>query len=119
MVLIGDPLYKIYVPKDPKAIEIAALKASIMFTTYFLIASSSNCGSAAQAFGYSMHVTIISIIGIFAYRTVWMNTVVKAFPKSIEAVFWCYPTSWLLILIANATLLAIAYRRYMKKGYVK
>ena len=90
-----------------------------MFTTYFVLAASQNLGAVSQAFGYSMHITMISIIGIFGLRTVWMNTVVKAFPKSIEAVFWCYPSSWILIMIANGTVLAVAYSRYMKRGYVK
>ncbi len=119
MLLIGDPLYKIYVPNDSKAIEIADIKASIMFTTYFILAASQNFGAVSQAFGYSMHITVISIIGIFGLRTVWMNTVVKAFPKSIEAVYWCYPASWVLILLANGVVLLCAYNRYMKKGYVK
>ncbi len=119
MFLIGEPLFKIYVPKDVKAIEIAGIKAGIMFTTYFVLAASQNLGAVSQAFGYSMHITVISILGIFGLRTVWMNTVVKAFPKDIEAVFWCYPASWALILIANGVVLAVAYRRYMKRGYIK
>ncbi len=119
MFFIGEPLYKIYVPKDPKAIEVAAIKASIMFTTYFILAASQNLGAVSQAFGYSMHITVISIIGIFGFRTVWMNTVVRSFPERIEAVFWCFPVSWVLILIANGVVLALAYRRYMKRGYVK
>ena len=119
MFLIGDPLFKIYVPKDPKAIEIAGIQASIMFTTYFILAASQNLGAVSQAFGYSMHITVISIVGIFGLRTVWMNTVVKAFPKAIEAVFWCYPASWVLIMVANGIVLGVAYTRYMKKGYIK
>ncbi|MBO5041293.1 MAG: MATE family efflux transporter [Clostridia bacterium] len=119
MFLIGDPLFKIYVPKDINAIEIAGIKASIMFTTYFILAASQNLGAVSQAFGYSMHITIISILGIFGLRTIWMNTIVKAFPTRIEAVFWCYPASWVLILIANGVVLAVAYNRYMKKGSIK
>ncbi len=119
MFLIGEPLFKIYVPKDANAIEIARIRVSILFTTYFILAVSQNLGAVSQAFGYSMHITVISILGIFGLRTIWMNTVVKAFPQRIEAVFWCYPASWLLILIANGVVLAVAYRRYMKRGYVK
>ncbi len=119
MFLIGEPLYKIYVPNDPEALEIAAIKGSIMFTTYVILSASQNFGAVSQAFGYSMHITIISIIGIFGLRTVWMNTVVKAFPKSIEAVIWCFPVSWVFILIANGAVLLYAYNKYMKKGYVK
>ncbi len=119
MFLIGEPLFKIYVPKDPKAIEIAGIKAGIMFTTYFILAASQNLGAVSQAFGYSMQITVISIIGIFGLRTVWMNTVVRSFPERIEAVFWCYPASWVLIMIANGVVLAVAYRRYIKRGFVK
>ncbi len=119
MFLIGEPLYKIYVPKDPAAIHVAEVKASIMFTLYFVLAASQNLGAISQAFGYSIHISIISIIGIFGLRTIWMNTVVPAFPTQIEAVFWCYPASWVLIMIANGAVLFYANNRYIKKGYVK
>lgn len=117
--LIGEPIYRMFVPKDDAAVNVAEIKAAIMFTMYFILAASQNLGAVSQAFGYSIHITAISFIGIFGLRTVWMNTVVPAFPTRIEAVYWCYPASWVLITIANGAVLLYAYQRYMKSGYVK
>lgn len=122
---IGDPLYKIYVPKDAEAIRYAALKGEIMLTTYVMLALSQMLGAISQAFGYAMSITIISVIGIFGVRTLWMNTVFPYFNNpplcdaALRSIYWSYPVSWVLIAIANGIVLAISYRRYMKKGLVK
>ncbi len=122
---IGEPFYKIYVPKDPEAIRIAVLKGAIMLTTYSMLALSQMLGAVSQAFGYAMSITTISVIGIFGIRTLWMNTVFPYFNNPVgcdaglKAVYWCYPASWLLIAIANGVVFFYAYNRYMKKGLVK
>ena len=123
--LIGEPIYAIYVPNDAEAIRIAVLKGEIMLTTYFLLAISQMLGAISQAFGYAMSITTISVIGIFGVRTIWMNTVFPFFNNPVgcdaglRAVYWCYPSSWILIAIANGVMFVYAYNRYMKKGLVK
>lgn len=122
---IGEPIYKIYIPKDVEAIRIAALKGAIMLTTYSMLALSQMLGAVTQAFGYAMSITIISVIGIFGIRTLWMNTIFPYFNNPVgcdaglKAVYWCYPASWVIIAIANGAMFIYAYKRYMTKGLVK
>ena len=122
---IGEPLYKIYVPKDAEAIRIAVLKGQILLTTYFMLALSQILGAISQAFGYAMSITTISVIGIFGLRTVWMNTVFPYFNNpplcdaALKSIYWCFPASWVLIAIGNGLVLIFAYSRYLKKGLVK
>jgi putative MATE family efflux protein len=122
---IGEPIYRIYIPKDDEAVRIALLKGEIMLTTYALLAISQMLGAISQAFGYAMSITTISVVGIFGLRTVWMNTVFPFFNNPVgcdagfQAVIWCYPASWLLIALANGVVFLLAYNRYMKKGLVK
>ncbi len=118
MLLIGKPLYKIYIPNDERALEIAATKAGIMFTLYFILAASQNLGAISQAFGYSLHITVISLIAIFGVRTVWMQLIFPRIPK-IETIFWCFPFTWVLIAVANGAVLLYAYKIYMKKGRIR
>ena len=122
---IGEPLYKIYVPKDPEAIRVAVIKAEIMLTTYFILAISQMLGAISQAFGYAVSITSISVVGIFGIRTVWMNLIFPYFNNpegcdtGLKTVFWCYPFTWIIIAVSNGVVLYLAYNRYMKKGLVK
>lgn len=118
MNLIGDPLFKIYVPNDAAAIRVAGERAAIMFTLYFLGTAFNILGAASQAFGYSIYVSIISMFGVFGIRTIWMNTVFPHFGTYVS-IIWCYPFTWIIILAANSIVLYIAYNRYMKKGLLK
>ncbi len=118
IVLIGDPLYRIYVPKDDIAVSVAAERASVMMTTYFIPAISGVFSALAQVFGYSFIITAISIFGIFGLRMIWMNFVYPAF-ESIMTVYMCYPVSWAIILVGNVIVFSIAYRNFTKKGILK
>lgn len=119
MYFLGETLYGLYLPKNAAAaFEAAAIKAEIFFTLYFLLSFAHIFGAMSQAFGYSLYTTIVSIIGIFGLRTVWMNTVYINH-KTIQSVYWCYPVSWALMLVLNGAVLFVANYKYMKKGYIK
>ncbi|MBE6621608.1 MAG: MATE family efflux transporter [Ruminococcaceae bacterium] len=112
--LIGDPLYRLYVPNDDAAIQAARTRAGIMMTTNFLLGIQNVLGAATQVFGYAFTITIISVVGVFGGRTLWMNVIYPLF-GTLEMVFACYPASWAVITVANGIALWIAYRSYQKK----
>ncbi len=116
--LIGDPLYRLYVPKDDAAVAFAGERASIMLTTYFIPAFSGIFSALAQVFGYSFIITAISIFGIFGLRMIWMEFVYPAW-QEITTVYMCYPISWGIILVGNIIVFFIAYRNFTKKGILK
>ncbi len=112
--LVGEPLYRIYVPKDDLAVEAAGVRAEIMMTTNFLLGLQNILGAATQVFGYAFTITIISVVGVFGFRTIWMRYIYPLH-ETLEMVFWCYPISWIIIGIANAVAFYVAYRMYKKK----
>lgn len=112
--LIGAPLYRIYVPNDLHAIEVAGIRAKIMMTTYFIGAIQNILGAATQVFGYAFTITVISAVGVFGIRTLWMNLIYPLF-NTLEAVYFCYPVNWFLIAVANGIAFLIAYHQYTKK----
>jgi Na+-driven multidrug efflux pump len=116
--LIGDPLYRLYVPKDDAAVAFAGERASVMLTTYFIPAFSGIFSSLAQVFGYSFIITAISIFGIFGFRIIWMEFVYPAW-QEITTVYLCYPISWFIILVGNVIVFWIAYRNFTQKGILK
>ncbi len=116
--LIGDPLYRLYVPKDDAAVSFAGERASVMLTTYFIPAISGVFSALAQVFGYSFIITAISIFGIFGFRMIWMEFVYPVWHE-ITTVYMCYPISWAIILVGNVIVFLIAYRNFTKKGILK
>ncbi len=113
-----EPLVRnIYLPKDPKGVEVAAIRAMFMFTTYSIPAMMNIFAGTSQAFGYATPLMINSIIGIFGIRTVWMQFVYPKSP-SLGMLYICYPMTWTFILLANMTVFFIAYRKYRLKGQV-
>jgi len=112
--LIGEPFYRLYVPKDDAAVEVAGTRAEIMMTTNFLLGAQNILGAATQVFGYAFTITVISIIGVFGIRTLWMNCIYPLY-NTLEMVYTCYPVSWIVIAVANGMALYIAYRNYKKK----
>lgn len=116
--LIGDPLYRLYVPKDDAAVSFAGERASVMLTTYFIPAFSGIFSALAQVFGYSFLITAISIFGIFGFRMIWMEFVYPVWTE-ITTVYLCYPISWSIILVGNVVVFLIAYRNFTRKGILK
>ena len=118
MFLIGQPLYRIYVPDDPAAIEVAVLRGSIMLTFYWLMGIFNVFGAISQTLGYAVSITVNSIVGICGVRTLWMQVIYPHF-LSLEAVYICYPITWALITLAHGVVFSIAFVRYHKKGIVR
>lgn len=121
MYFADDILYGLYLPKNPvdtEAMRVAGIKVAIMFTTYFILSLSNMFAAISQAFGYSLYTSMISIFGVFVFRTIWLNTVYLKY-KTIQMVFWCWPASWVIMFVLNCTVMLIAYTKYIKKGYVK
>ncbi len=115
MYAIGSPLYRLYVPNDAVALEIADLRGGIMLTLYFLLAVQSIMGAAIQVYGYPIVSTAISLVGIFGIRTLWMQFLYPHF-ETLEAIFYCYPVTWTIIALASTVSYLIVYHQYQKRN---
>jgi Na+-driven multidrug efflux pump len=112
--IIGEPVYRLYI-HDPQALAVADIRASIMLTLYFLLAVQSIMGAAVQVYGYPVVSAIISLIGVFGFRTIWMQFIYPRF-ETLEAIFYCYPVTWVIMAIATFLSYLVVYRLYKKKG---
>jgi Na+-driven multidrug efflux pump len=89
-----------------------------MLRLYFVYGFSAVFNGVLQAFGYSSAVMINSVVSIFGFRTIWMSFLYPA-NQTFEMLFWCYPISMLLIVAADAVILALVWAKYKKTGTVR
>lgn len=117
MFLLGRPLLRIYLPSDPKGVEVGMIRAQYVLIAYAISGVLNVIGGAVQAFGYSTATMINSVVGVLGVRIFWMRLIYPV-RTTLDTIYICYPVTWILIVLANSTVLAIAYTKYRKKGKV-
>jgi len=92
---------------------------------YFIASLYGTFSASLQAFGYSFVPMINSIVCVLGLRVVWMSAIYPVLLGTAERslqtanyLYMCYPLSWFLCLVANASVFFIVYARY-KKGKIK
>jgi Na+-driven multidrug efflux pump len=110
----GESLLTLFVGNDPAAIEYGMIRAQYILAFYFIAGMNSCFSSTLQAFGYSTFVSLNSILTVFGFRLLWMNTIYHLAP-TYRCIFLCFLVSWLLLLLCNVVMMAIVFRKY-KKG---
>ncbi len=95
MYLFGEPLLAIFVPGNPKAIEVGMVRLGIIGVFYFLCGLMEvGCG-AMRGLGKSITPTIVSLLGSCVFRVVWIYTAFAASP-TLVTLYISYPISWIL-----------------------
>lgn len=114
IILIFQPfLVGLYV-RDAAALEVAAIRNSIMITTYFLLACMEIGSGMLRGMGKSVTSTVISLLGACAFRVVWITTIFEAIP-TLECIYWSYPVSWGLTALTSFLVGQIIWRKLLKK----
>lgn len=77
-------------------------RANIMLLLYVVAGMMEVMAGAVRGIGYSMLPMFVSLVGVCGLRLLWIATVfqIPAF-HSISTVYWSYPMSWSLTLIAH------------------
>ena len=112
--MFGDFLLSFFVGNDAEAINYGLIRARHILLIYFIGALNQVFGSTLNAFGYSTFSSLNSIIAVFGFRLVWMNTVYRLFP-TYECIFLCFFVSWLLMFVVNIIMTSIVFLKY-KRG---
>lgn len=110
-----------YLPNSEAAVEFGIERMKYVLLMYPISALFNVCTSSLQAFGYSFIPMINSVLTVFVFRIVWLEFIyppLDAANRAISNVYMCYSFSWLLTLLAHATMFIIIYVRYLK-GKVK
>ena len=95
--LLGEPLCRI-MSDDPKVLEYAGQRLSIMCLTYFICGWMDTISYVLRALGKSMTAMIISLCCICAFRIIWLNSIYLLNPV-YWMIFISYPVSWILDIV--------------------
>lgn len=114
-VLFAPTLVEIY--SDSAAVIAAGVeRLKIVCLLYFLCGMMEVLVGALRGIGYSVMPMIVSLIGACGLRILWVATIfqVPAFHK-VTTVYWSYPVSWFLTIVAHLCCYIWAYKRLKRR----
>ena len=115
-VFFGRQLLPVFTGNDPEAVRQGLVRMRSILLFYPI--AMNVAGSVLQAFGYPTLQMCINIIGVFGFRTLWMQFVYgNILPKTIENLYLCFPISIVGIAITVCSLMGIVLFRYSKGRY--
>ncbi len=112
--LLGRPLLSLYIPGELSAIEYGIQRLSVVSATYLLCGIMDVFSGMLRGMGHSISSTIITLICVCGLRIVWVYTYF-AENRTQFSLYLSYPLSWIVCILAQATLFFISYYRMMKK----
>ena len=107
--LFMRPLLGIYSP-DPAVIDAGMIRLKIFAATYFLCGIMDVFCGMLRGMGQAVAPMVVSVMGACVFRTVWIYTVLVAFP-SLNTLYLSYPISWILTLVAHFISISIIRRK--------
>lgn len=118
MVFFGRPLLGIYTPSDD-VIEAGLLRFLFTGIPYFLCGMMEVVVGMLRGLGSSMTPMILSVLGVCGVRIAWVMTVFQTEQfRTVDAVYFSYPLSWAVALIAQSVWLVMLTKRLRKKEHI-
>lgn len=113
--LFGTTLLGLYT-KSPDVVEAGMKRLIIIATSYALCGMMDVVVGSLRGMGYSLVPMSVSVLGICALRLVWLATVFKI-PEyhTVEMIYYTYPLSWTVTLVAHLISFAVVRMRIHKK----
>ena len=112
--LFGRPLLRIFNP-DPEVIKWGMIRATILFTTYFLCASMDTISGSLRGLGHSVKPTVVTLMGVCVFRVGWVFWIFPHY-RTMENLMISYPISWLLVSLVNGTILFFVVRNLFRQA---
>ena len=114
LYIFGHPVLKIFLPRDPSAVEIGVLRMKYVLAVYFIAGLNGVLSNTISAFGYSIIPMMNSIVSVLVLRIFWMTFI---FPKynTLDNLFFCYTVSWIISLAVASLLLTVIMSKSLKK----
>lgn len=98
---------------DAKVIEVGLIRLGYVALWLWMNGFLDVYVSSMRGMGYSTLPTIIMILGICGVRLLWIWLVVP-YMHTLEAIYFCYPLSWLLTSLVQAILWHRTYKHMMQ-----
>lgn len=114
-VVFAPQLVNIY-SDSPMVIAAGVERLRIICLLYFLCGTMEAMVGVLRGMGYSIMPMIVSLVGICGLRILWVATVfqIPAFHQ-VTTVYWSYPISWFLTIIANICCYVWASKRLKRR----
>ena len=98
--LFGTPLLTLY-STDPAVISVGLERMYILHSTYFLCGIMDVLTGVLRGIGYSVLPMVVSLLGVCAFRILWVVTAFAAIP-TMSCLLASYPVSWILTALVLA-----------------
>lgn len=113
LITLGKFFLGFFLPGEPAAVEFGYLRLLFVGGAAALNGIMTVNVGALQAYGYNIFQMISNLIGVCAFRVVWMTWVYPLNPTP-ENFLVCYPLGWLLTAAALLTVVMILTRKYLR-----
>ncbi len=108
---LGRELLWLFIPGEQEAIEFAQLRLVIIMSAAVVNGVMNVNAGALQAFGYTIVQMISNLVGVCAFRIVWMTAIYPVNPTPF--MLWiCYPISWVATCVTIFVVVMILNYKY-------
>ena len=112
-VIFGEPLLSLY-SSDAEVIAYGMRRILIICTTYCLCGIMDVIVGSIRGLGYAITPMIVSLLGVCAFRVVWIFTVFQ-WERSLETLYISYPVSWFMTAVVHLICFIIVRKRLAKR----
>lgn len=98
---------------DPNVIDVGKIRMFWVALMLFLNIILDIFVSSVRGMGYSSLPTLLMIIGICGIRMAWLYTVFPIY-NTLDAIYMCFPVSWIITSIIQGVLWVYCHRQLMK-----
>lgn len=127
-IILGTSFYLLepqlakLINSNPEVIRYAAIRMKYVCLLYFICGVMDVLVGFLRGVGYSTIPMIVSLIGVCAFRVLWIFTVFLGYKNSVTdeakqlgALYISYPISWTITVIVLASCILLFYPRIKKK----
>ena len=113
VILFKTPLLLIYTD-NPAVITAGVIRINIICMFYGFCGVMDTIANISRGMGKSFVPMIITLVFVCIVRIGWIFTIFKLF-GTVECVYWSYPITWTLAIIAQLIYFAIVYKSKTKQ----
>ncbi len=115
-VIFGNSLLGVY-SSSPEVIQAGLVRLKVVAATYALCGMMDVMVGSLRGIGYSIMPMVVSTIGACGLRILWLATIfqIPEFHR-VQVVYYSYPVTWIVTLIAHVICFIWARRRISKRA---
>ncbi len=113
ILLFGEFFVGLYA-SEPEVIAAGLTRNWAILPFYWMCGVMEALCGAIRGMGKSMTTMVISLVGACALRVVWCKTLAVWF-RTVHMVYWCWPVSWVVVILASVVAFVYFYRQLIQK----